>query len=100
MKNINFKITGNHVKVFDRGEIRVAKIIISFQEEDGFEKGLTFEFGSIDTDKEHFKDFIGHIKFKLREIFENAETHEDLIAAFEERFVKNYFHDYYIMDIK
>ncbi len=80
--------------------IRVVEITVVVKKPDGRELGITHEFASYDTDTEHFKDFVGHIKFKLREIFTNAETVKDLIAAFEERFVKKYFNNYYIVDIK
>lgn len=112
MKNVSFKVkrsrrfltsccilSSEGCKV-EPQSIRVAAVTAIVTKPDGKEFGMTHEFASYDTDIEHFKDFIGHIKFKLREIFENAETTKDLIAAFNERFVKNDFHSYYIMDIK
>lgn len=112
MKNINFKITGNHVKQLEmlklNGDyvekvetrpIRVANVTVSYQTPDGEETDYTYRFGSYNTDKDDFSYFLVRMKRKLKDIYENAKTIPDLITADRNRFVRE--GDYiFIMDIK
>lgn len=111
MKNINFKITDTRVKNVDmirftksglvflgKLPICVAKITVSFQKPNGKDCKINYDFGSDNTDKEHFNDFLADMKNKLLEIFEKAESFVDIRDAERKRFVKNGC--IYITDIK
>lgn len=108
MKNVRLKITDNRVIKFDGGEhktsldgktIREATIHVDCNYDDGDEFKTAFMVCSTDTDSKHFNDFLGHIKYKLRGIFENAENDYYLAKKlYDTEIVQREL--YYITDIK
>lgn len=90
MKNIKFIIKNKrltqfegrkkHPSTLDGKTISEARILVYYNYNDEDEELLytAFMVCSPDTDSEHFNDFLGHIKYGLRRIFESCENEQRL----------------------